>query len=167
MSKGNKKPRNCQTVRGYNSNQWRWRDLNPRPNVELICFLHAYSLLVFRSVTGKRQPIAPLSSKISETPQGEVNPIPDLPAPPVRLVSGLRQSGDVLSLQLLRRLSQVYYTSTRQQERKNFRHLKNLMSQIRERSHHCSSCLHTTSTRCQNRSSPIIPLRKVNAKVVI
>ena len=129
--------------------------MNPRPNVELICFLHAYSLLGFRSVAGKRQPTAPLSFKISETPQGEVNPIPDLPAPPVRLVSGLRQSGDVLSLQLLRRLSLIYCTSIKQQERKNFRHLKSLMSQIRERSHHCSACLHTTSTRCQNRSSPM------------
>ncbi len=30
------------------------------------------------------------------------------------------------------------------------------MSEIIEHSHHRSACLHTTSTRCQNRSSPIL-----------
>ena len=49
----------------------------------------------------------------------------------------------------------IYCTSIRQQERSCFRHLKLAMSQIIERSHHCSACLHTTSTRCQNRSAPI------------
>ena len=48
----------------------------------------------------------------------------------------------------------IYCTSIRQRERSCFRHLKLLMSLIKERSHHCSACLHTTSTRCQNRSSP-------------
>ena len=28
--------------------KWSWRDLNPRPNKELICFLHAYLRLNFR-----------------------------------------------------------------------------------------------------------------------
>ena len=41
---------------------WSWRDSNPRPNVELICFLHAYSLVGFCGVAGKRQPTAPLAS---------------------------------------------------------------------------------------------------------
>lgn len=30
-----------------------------------------------------------------------------------------------------------------------------VMSLIKERSHHCSACLRTTSTRCQNRSTPL------------
>lgn len=107
----------------YKTYLWRWRDLNPRPNAELMCFLHAYSLIDFRDVAGQRQPTAPLSSKISEAYRGNQPPIPDLPAPPCRLVSGRRQSGDVLSLQLLRRLSVIYYSSIRQQERKYFRHL--------------------------------------------
>lgn len=34
-----------------------------------------------------------------------------------------------------------------------------VMSQIKERSHHCSACLHTTSTRCQNRSTPFLKSR--------
>jgi len=28
--------------------KWSWRDSNPRPNEELICFLHAYLRLDFR-----------------------------------------------------------------------------------------------------------------------
>lgn len=31
---------------------WSWRDLNPRPNVELMCFLHAYSSVGFRATAG-------------------------------------------------------------------------------------------------------------------
>jgi len=27
---------------------WTWRDSNPRPNEEQICFLHAYLHLIFR-----------------------------------------------------------------------------------------------------------------------
>ncbi len=50
----------------------------------------------------------------------------------------------------------IYCTSIRQRERSCFRHLKLLMSLIKERSHHCSARLHTTSTRCQNRSSPML-----------
>ena len=34
------------------------------------------------------------------------------------------------------------------------------MSLIKERSHHCSACLHTTSTRCQNRSTPCFAPRQ-------
>ena len=32
----------------YNVFLWSWRDSNPRPNEELICFLHAYLRLDFR-----------------------------------------------------------------------------------------------------------------------
>ena len=80
-------------------------------------------LLGFRVAAGEGQPTATLVSKISEISRDSQSPIPDLPAPPCRLVSGRRQSGDVLSLQLLRRLSVIYCTSIRQQERSYFRHL--------------------------------------------
>ena len=75
-------------------------------------------------MTGKRPPIATLASKISDAARGTWHPIPDLPAPPDQSVSGKGQLGDVLSLQLLRRLSAIYCTSIRQQERIVFRHLK-------------------------------------------
>ena len=35
------------------------------------------------------------------------------------------------------------------------------MSQIKERSHHCSACLHTTSTRCQNQSTPCVVMYNI------
>ena len=65
-----------------------------------------------------------LASKISDATRGSRHPIPDISAPPNRVVSEKGLPGDVLSLQLLRRLSLVYCTSIRQQERSYFRHLK-------------------------------------------
>ena len=62
-------------------------------------------LLGFRAAAGEGQPTAALVSKISEISRDTQSPIPDLPAPPVRSVSEKGRSGDVLSLQLLRRLS--------------------------------------------------------------
>ncbi len=47
------------------ANKWSWRGLNPRPVVDSMSFLHAYSHVSFRVVTGKRRPIATLSSKVS------------------------------------------------------------------------------------------------------
>jgi len=40
---------------------WNWRDSNPRPNKELLSFLHAYSAIDFRWQKGHRHPKLPLS----------------------------------------------------------------------------------------------------------
>ena len=40
---------------------WSWRGLNPRPNEEITCFLHAYLCLHFRPVTRPEPPITSLS----------------------------------------------------------------------------------------------------------
>ena len=82
---------------------WSWRDSNPRPNAELMSFLHAYPQVGFRVSPGPWPPTGTLSSKFSAGGRGVDLPIPDLTAPPCRLVSGRRQSGDVSSAQLLRR----------------------------------------------------------------
>ena len=82
---------------------WSWRDSNPRPNAELMSFLHAYPQVGFRVSPGPWPPNGTLSSKFSAGGRGVDLPIPDLTAPPCRLVSGRRQSGDVSSAQLLRR----------------------------------------------------------------
>ena len=87
---------------------------------------------------------------------GHTLPISDLPAPPDRRASEKGLSGDVLSLQLLRRLSLIYCTSIRQQERSYFRHLNCLKPDIIEHRPQSSARLPTTSTRCQNRSAPIV-----------
>ena len=84
-------------------NKWSWRGLNPRPVAETMSFLHAYSHLGFHVKTGKRRPILTLSSKDLGDYRGFPRHISDLPAPPVRYVSEKGQSGDVSSLQLLRR----------------------------------------------------------------
>lgn len=39
---------------------WRWRGLNPRPNVELMSFLHAYFQIGFRGGTGLKPPMPTL-----------------------------------------------------------------------------------------------------------
>lgn len=57
----------------------------------------------FSSVNRPGRPICTLASKISASSRGETLPISDLPAPPYRSVSEKGQSGDVSSLQLLRR----------------------------------------------------------------
>jgi len=35
---------------------WSWRESNPRPNKEQLCFLHTYSVVSFRVVQGNRHP---------------------------------------------------------------------------------------------------------------
>ena len=35
---------------------WSWRESNPRPNKEQLCFLHTYSVVVFRVRQGSRHP---------------------------------------------------------------------------------------------------------------
>ena len=44
---------------------WKWRDSNPRPNKEPICFLHAYLGLNFRAIARPKPPTITLSAKIS------------------------------------------------------------------------------------------------------
>lgn len=42
--------------------KWSWRDLNPRPNEELISFLHAYLRFSFRLTPGPKPPSVSLFS---------------------------------------------------------------------------------------------------------
>ena len=44
---------------------WSWRESNPRPNEEIISFLHAYLCLNFRAGTEPKPSIPTLSSKVS------------------------------------------------------------------------------------------------------
>jgi len=73
--------------------------------------------LVFVVTQAWNSQCRPLSAVISEASRGFRPPIPDLSAPPCQSASGSGRLGDVLSLQLLRRLSVIYCTSIRQQER--------------------------------------------------
>ena len=56
---------------------WTWRESNPRPNEEIISFLHAYLCLIFRATAEPKPSTVALSSKISSAPRGwhELSPI--------------------------------------------------------------------------------------------
>lgn len=45
----------------FSLKKWSWRDLNPRPNKELICFLHAYLRLSFREWARPKPPTQTLA----------------------------------------------------------------------------------------------------------
>ena len=47
------------------TSSWRWRELNPCPYKEPICFLHAYLGLRFRAIARPKPPTIALSAKIS------------------------------------------------------------------------------------------------------
>ena len=84
---------------------WSWRDSNPRPNEELMSFLHAYLRFDCRVQTRPKPPICTLVSKFSSSARNWPLTISDIIAPPFRNASEQQQPGDVLSPQLLRRLS--------------------------------------------------------------
>lgn len=84
---------------------WSWRDSNPRPNEELMSFLHAYLRFDCRVQTRPKPPICTLVSKFSSSARNLPLTISDIIAPPFRNASEQQQPGDVLSPQLLRRLS--------------------------------------------------------------
>ena len=50
--------------------RWSWWESNPRPNKEIIRFLHAYSRLHFRATARPGPPTGALSSKISSLRRG-------------------------------------------------------------------------------------------------
>ena len=58
-------------------NLWSWRESNPRPNEEIISFLHAYLCLIFRATAEPKLSTVALSSKVSSEPRGwhELSPI--------------------------------------------------------------------------------------------
>ena len=92
--------------RAWLSSGWSWRESNPRPNEEAICFLHAYPCIGFRAVAGAGQPTDALSSKCLTVGARPPQAIPDFPAPPCRRASGRELPGDVSSQHLVPRLSQ-------------------------------------------------------------
>lgn len=51
---------------------WSWRESNPRPNEEIISFLHAYLCLNFRARTEPKPSIPALSSKVSSKVRGHL-----------------------------------------------------------------------------------------------
>ena len=50
---------------------WSWRESNPRPNEEIISFLHAYLCLSFRVTAEPKPSTVTLSSKVSFALRGK------------------------------------------------------------------------------------------------
>ena len=94
---------------------WSWRELNPRPNKETICFLHAYLSLDFRATARPELPTMTLSSKTSLTARGYCQLSPNL----------LHRQSDRLRERAFRTMSRsnawqrnkaIYYTSIKLRE---------------------------------------------------
>ena len=103
--------------------KWSWRELNPRPNKEAIRFLHAYSSLRFSWCTKTWTTKCTLIL-------WKLHPRHEAAAsyPRFCCTANLNASGKWLSVRCLvpmsnKGIKQVYYTSTKQRERKKFRQL--------------------------------------------
>jgi len=60
---------------------WSWRESNPRPNEEAICFLHAYLRLGFRAAARPKPPTVALSAECFACRARPRLTIPDFPTP--------------------------------------------------------------------------------------
>ena len=104
-------------------NLWSWRESNPRPNRETICFLHAYFGLNFRDVTRPEPPITPLSSKFHHCNEA-YNGYFRLYSTALSESFGTRASGRCLVSTPSVEIRQViYYDSIKLRERNYFRQL--------------------------------------------
>ena len=102
--------------------KWTRRGLNPRPNKEAICFLHAYLRLNFREPTRPKPPIGTLSLKISSCTQGRTKLFPIYLHHHIKTLRKnsswvMSRSNTCVGIKL------IYYTSIKQRERKCFRQL--------------------------------------------
>ena len=75
--------------------KWTRRELNPRPNEEIECFLHAYHRLHFRAAARPVPPTATLSSASFALPVRPGRTISDFAAPPCQEASEQERLGDV------------------------------------------------------------------------
>ena len=77
-----KKPANeVRWLSGGGTTLWSWRESNPRPDKETICFLHAYFVFGFHPAAENKHPTASLSAKFSKAPRSSGPPIPTFSAP--------------------------------------------------------------------------------------
>ena len=102
--------------------KWTRRGLNPRPNKEAICFLHAYLRLDFRAPTRPKPPIGTLSLKTSSCTQGRAKLFPIYLHHRIKTLRKnsswvMSRSNTCVGIKL------IYYTSIKQRERKCFRQL--------------------------------------------
>ena len=135
--------------------EWSWRESNPRPNKEYVCFLHAYLGLHFRPMARPKPPTTGLSATLSPEPRSRLRLSSIFLH---RCVRTPRRDGigAMSRFSTLCRNKLIYYTSIKQRERKKFRQLIVRLRDYRAADAR-SACLHTHSTCCQNQTAPFLP----------
>ena len=101
---------------------WTWRESNPRPNKEIISLLHVYLCLNFRVQARPKPPTCTLSSVFHLCREANTN-YPRFSCTSLSLASERRPLGNVSFQHLVSKLSRIYCTSIKQQERSYFRQL--------------------------------------------
>lgn len=101
---------------------WTWRESNPRPNKEIISLLHVYLCLNFRAQARPKPPTCTLSSVFHLCREANTN-YPRFSCTSLSLASERRPLGNVSFQHLVSKLSRIYCTSIKQQERSYFRQL--------------------------------------------
>ncbi len=107
LHKRTEKRRNsfCRNCPGVSLTSWTWRESNPRPNEEIISFLHAYLCLSFRVVAEPKPSTATLSSKNFIYAARPTPTISDVTAPLNRNASERQLPSDVSFQHLVSELS--------------------------------------------------------------
>ena len=95
----------CRNCPGVSLTSWTWRESNPRPNEEIISFLHAYLCLSFRAAAEPKPSTATLSSKDFAYAARPMPTISDMTAPLNRNASERQLPSDVSFQHLVPELS--------------------------------------------------------------
>ena len=130
---------------------WKWRESNPRPNKEPICFLHAYLGLDFRAMARPKPPTIALSAKISFWHRSLPKPVPIFPHRLIHSASGRWLGAMSRFSTLCRNWANLLYFDYAARATVLLPVI--MANPINER-YSCSACLHTCSTCCQNQISP-------------
>ena len=146
--------------------KWSWRESNPRPHEETMCFLHAYLSLRFRDAARPEPPTAPLSPKTSSRQRSQPQLFPIF-LRRLFLRFGTTSLGRRLvplpcsGIKLV-----IYCTSIKQREHTRCCQLIFRQKRLRSLPSPSSACLHTISSRRQIQSTPEVLERDVSGNAV-
>ncbi len=135
----------------YSALSWKWRDSNPRPNKEPICFLHAYLGLDFRATARPKPPTIALSATISFLHRSLQEPVLIFPHRLILSASGRWLGAMSRFSTLCRNWANLLYFDYAARATVLLPVI--MANPINERCS-CSACLHTCSTCCQNQTPP-------------
>jgi hypothetical protein len=88
----------------FSACSWSWRESNPRPNMEIICFLHAYLCLIVGNSQLQNNLTDPYFLFVSPSGRNNLQTSPGLRASPCRVGSGHDRPGNVSSRHMCREI---------------------------------------------------------------